>query len=244
VAARLSAGSSAHLYRPAHPALADVGVGGMAGSLPVLVSARGGRRVGGYRLIVDVPESSKPLKVVLEFTDGPFLASSSPYQLLRRNGPEVVRANYKGVWNEVATDVSTAEVGVAGTTDEGEFERTAHEGVSLLRATVGVYPDDVILGIGAGVGQVGTELTPLCKRWIGADVSENMLSHLRDRLREYPNVETVPLNGWDLSPIESESVDIVYATIVFPPRRVGPIQLRPRRVSGLEAPAVECTSTT
>jgi ubiquinone/menaquinone biosynthesis C-methylase UbiE len=78
-----------------------------------------------------------------------------------------------------------------------------------------VHRDDVVLEIGAGVGRVGAELAPLCKRWIGADVSENMLSYLHERLREHANVEAVSLNGWDLSPIDSESVDVVYATVVF-----------------------------
>jgi ubiquinone/menaquinone biosynthesis C-methylase UbiE len=170
---------------------------------------------GGFRLIVKLPESRNPLNVVLEFTDGAVSASSSPYQLLPQNGSEVVRANYKGVWNEVASDVNTAKLGVGGTTDEGEFDRTARYSVSLLESTVGIHPDDVVLEIGAGVGRVGAELAPMCQRWIGADVSENMLGHLRERLHGHPNVETVPLNGWDLSLVESESVDVVYATIVF-----------------------------
>jgi ubiquinone/menaquinone biosynthesis C-methylase UbiE len=171
--------------------------------------------VGGYRIIVKLPASRQPLDVVLEFTDGTVSASSSPYQLLRQNGADGVRADYKGVWNEVANNVDTAKLGVSGTTDEGEFDRTARENVELLNATVGIHPDDVVLEIGAGVGRVGAELAPLCKRWIGADVSDNMLGHLRERLSGYNNVETVSLNGWDLSPIESESVDVVYATVVF-----------------------------
>ena len=172
-------------------------------------------RAGGYRLYVDVPDSRRPLNVVLEFTDGTVSASSSPYRLRYRKGPEVVRANYKQVWNDVASDVDNAKVGVFETTDEAEFDRSARETVSVLKSAVGVHRDDVVLEIGAGVGRVGAELAPLCKRWIGADVSENMLSFLRERLRGHGNVETVSLNGWDLSPVESESVDVVYATVVF-----------------------------
>jgi ubiquinone/menaquinone biosynthesis C-methylase UbiE len=170
---------------------------------------------GGFRLYVDVPESRRRLKVVVEFTDGTFLASSPPYRLRYTRGPELVRGNYKRVWNEAASDLDNAKVGVAETTDEGAFDRSARETVALLKSAVGVHRDDVVLEIGAGVGRVGAELAPLCKRWIGADVSENMLSYLHERLREHANVEAVSLNGWDLSPIDSESVDVVYATVVF-----------------------------
>jgi ubiquinone/menaquinone biosynthesis C-methylase UbiE len=42
-----------------------------------------------------------------------------------------------------------------------------------------------------------------------------MLSHARDRLRALDNVELVELSGWDLAPIVSESLDVVYCTVVF-----------------------------
>ena len=58
-------------------------------------------------------------------------------------------------------------------------------------------------------------LAPLCRRWIGSDVSENMLDHARQRTHELENVEFVVLNGWDLSPFQDASVDVVYCTVVF-----------------------------
>jgi hypothetical protein len=82
---------------------------------------------GGFRLYVDVPESRRRLKVVVEFTDGTFLASSPPYRLRYTRGPELVRGNYKRVWNEAASDLDNAKVGVAETTDEGAFDRSARE---------------------------------------------------------------------------------------------------------------------
>lgn len=85
----------------------------------------------------------------------------------------------------------------------------------MLQKLVGISPDDVVLEIGAGVGRVGAALAPICKEWIGADVSENMLSHIERRLGEFKNVRTVATNGFDLSEIPSESIDVVYCTIVF-----------------------------
>jgi ubiquinone/menaquinone biosynthesis C-methylase UbiE len=87
--------------------------------------------------------------------------------------------------------------------------------VRLLKQCVGVRQDDVILEIGAGVGRVGAVLAPLCREWIGADVSENMVDYIQRRLQAFDNVRTVVLNGYDLSNIESDSVDLVYCTVVF-----------------------------
>jgi predicted SAM-dependent methyltransferase len=42
-----------------------------------------------------------------------------------------------------------------------------------------------------------------------------MCAHTAERLSHLPNVETVPISGWDLSVIPSASVDVVYSTVVF-----------------------------
>lgn len=72
-----------------------------------------------------------------------------------------------------------------------------------------------MLEIGAGVGRVGASLAPLCRRWIGADVSRHMVAHMRRRLAHLDNVEAVEINGYDLAAVPSSSVDVVYCTVVF-----------------------------
>jgi ubiquinone/menaquinone biosynthesis C-methylase UbiE len=62
--------------------------------------------------------------------------------------------------------------------------------------TVGIKPTDVVLEIGCGIGRVGRVLAPICREWIGADVSENMINHLRQRLKEFKNVRTVVLGDY------------------------------------------------
>jgi ubiquinone/menaquinone biosynthesis C-methylase UbiE len=119
------------------------------------------------------------------------------------------------VWNNFASTESGALLAVTGYTDEELFAKTGEETKERLIEFVGVSSEDVVLEIGAGVGRVGNALAPLCKEWIGADVSENMLSHLRRRLGQSGNVRTVVLNGYDLSPIPSCSIDLVYCTVVF-----------------------------
>ncbi len=130
-------------------------------------------------------------------------------------GLNPTRAQYKKVWNAQARTEDGAKIGVQGCTDEACLRHTAAVTRQLLEECVGIFPGDTILEIGAGVGRVGQVLAPLCKEWIGADVSENMLGHLRRRLAGVPNVRTVAVNGYDLGPIPSATVDLVYCTVVF-----------------------------
>jgi SAM-dependent methyltransferase len=125
------------------------------------------------------------------------------------------RANYKTVWNALTVTEDSAKLHVAATTDELQLRDTAAATCEMLSRCVGLRPDDVVLEIGAGVGRVGAVVAPLCARYIATDVSENMLGHLRRRLADLDNVETVSLSGYDLAPIPSASVDLVYCTVVF-----------------------------
>lgn len=131
------------------------------------------------------------------------------------SGTSYSRGQYKEVWNSYAATEHEAMLNIAGYTDEAQLARMGEYTRDLLRECVGIRPDDTILDIGAGIGRVGQVLAPLCQEWIGADVSENMLAHLRRRLGHFHNVRTIALNGYDLGPILSNSVDLVYCTVVF-----------------------------
>jgi SAM-dependent methyltransferase len=136
-----------------------------------------------------------------------------PYRILPQF--KLTRSQYKGYWNSVSTDEYDAKIAVAGHVDEQLYASTAISTMHMLKQFIGINADDVVLEIGAGIGRVGSVLAPLCKQWIGADVSKNMLSHLQRRLAAFENVSIVLLNGFDLSNIESSSVDAVYCTVVF-----------------------------
>jgi ubiquinone/menaquinone biosynthesis C-methylase UbiE len=125
------------------------------------------------------------------------------------------RSNYKSIWNAVSISEDDAKFAVIGSLDEEAYKSTGEVTKNRLQQFVGISPDDVVLEIGAGVGRVGAALAPICKEWIGADVSENMISHIKQRLGEFKNVRTVTTNGFDLSEIPSESIDVVYCTVVF-----------------------------
>lgn len=125
------------------------------------------------------------------------------------------RSRYKSVWNSVSRSEEEAKMAVSGFVEEDRYVETSERSVAMLRQFLGISPSDVVLEIGAGVGRVGATLAPMCKEWIGVDVSENMLGHIARRLAAFKNVRTVATNGFDLSGVASESVDVVYSTVVF-----------------------------
>jgi ubiquinone/menaquinone biosynthesis C-methylase UbiE len=108
------------------------------------------------------------------------------------------RSDYKTTWQQLARSADDAKKYVAGTADEEHFAIT-----------------DVILEVGCGVGRVGKFLAPICREWIGTDISANMLGFARQRLQGLENVKLVELSGSALKEIPSESVDVVYCTVVF-----------------------------
>jgi ubiquinone/menaquinone biosynthesis C-methylase UbiE len=171
----------------------------------------------GFRVDVPLPERRArdgSLQLVLDVDDGEY-GTSRRYRVTANGDAPPSRADYKATWDAAAVDVDSAKLAVSGYTDEDEYARTAQQNVEILEETVGLRPGDEILEIGCGVGRVGAALAPLCRRWVGADVSANMLRHARERLIGFDNVELVELSGWDLAPIPSSSLDVVYCMVVF-----------------------------
>ena len=127
-----------------------------------------------------------------------------------------MRSDYKSTWTAVSKTLSSARMSVAFTEDERELDRSGAATTQFLLDNVGITSDDVVLEIGCGVARVGKHLAPRCRRWIGADVSPNMVRFSAENLSTLPNVEFVELSGYDLAPIANESIDVVYCTVVFP----------------------------
>jgi len=132
-----------------------------------------------------------------------------------RRWDSFARFEYKSVWNAVSPTEDKAKLAVSGTLDKTEHDRSAQQTLEWLQRYVGIRADDVVVDIGAGFGRVGDVVAPLCKRWIGTDVSDNMVALIRRRLAHHKNVEAIVTNGFDLSPIASASADMVYCTTVF-----------------------------
>jgi SAM-dependent methyltransferase len=125
------------------------------------------------------------------------------------------RSAYKKVWDRQAQDLDVASLAVAGHTDEATLDLSARAFIDQLRATAGIDPDDVVLEIGCGIGRVGKPLSQECLHWFGADISQGMLGHAADRLRQRPNTTLVELATVGLQEFPRDAFDLVYCTIVF-----------------------------
>ena len=126
-----------------------------------------------------------------------------------------LRGDYKSTWNALSGTREDAYMVVSGYTDEEKFHADAEDTLGILRATTGIRAADTFLEIGCGVARVGRVLAPFVKEWIGCDVSANMLGIARRRLLGLRNTRLQEVSGYDLQPIEDNSVDVVYTTVVF-----------------------------
>jgi SAM-dependent methyltransferase len=125
------------------------------------------------------------------------------------------RREYGRVWDSVAQSRSDAMKAVAGYDDAGEWARSGRATAEDVAAETGLTAADTVLEIGCGAGRVGEHLAPRCGKWIGADVSRNMLAHAQAALAAAPNVAFVPLSGDGLPASLDASIDVVYCTTVF-----------------------------
>jgi len=124
--------------------------------------------------------------------------------------------SYRDTWNSLSESLDSALLHVAGYTDPARIAaETETNTLSLLRNTIGIRPEDTMLEIGCGVGRIGRVLAPKITKWIGCDVSDNMLRHGATWLAGIPNVQLVRISGHDLQPIPDAHVDAVYCPVVF-----------------------------
>jgi SAM-dependent methyltransferase len=125
------------------------------------------------------------------------------------------RDQYKSTWSALGGTHRSAVEHVIGNVGEEEIARSARETREGLEATVALLPTDSVLEIGCGIGRVGAELAPRVGEWIGCDVSPTMLQHAGMRLAALPNVRLLEISGFDLAPVATASIDVVYCTVVF-----------------------------
>jgi SAM-dependent methyltransferase len=128
---------------------------------------------------------------------------------------QLTRSDYKSVWNNLSGTVDDAKMVVIGSVDENAFLNTAQGTVGELENTVGVRPSDIILEIGCGVGRVGASLAPRCAKWIGCDVSSNMIEYSKIRLNAHQNISLIEISGFSLDGVNDTTIDMVYSTVVF-----------------------------
>jgi ubiquinone/menaquinone biosynthesis C-methylase UbiE len=169
-------------------------------------------------LRTDLPERAKHVIEVVAAASGRFPERCVLAKIpVVRESPVVPhsRGNYKQVWDREANTLGHAHHAVCGTDDAAEYERSGEATAADIIAEAVVGPTDTVFEIGCGTGRVGAKLAPKCGRWIGADISANMLSHARKAIGNLPNVSFVELRGADLFGVDDRSVDVIYCTGVF-----------------------------
>ena len=85
------------------------------------------------------------------------------------------RHAYQQTWDSVSRSVSDARYSVAGTADEGEIDRSGQSSALDIARETGLTSNDRVLEIGCGVARIGQRMASMCREWVGADVSVNML---------------------------------------------------------------------
>lgn len=125
------------------------------------------------------------------------------------------RAEYKKVWNGLSGTLEDAVYHVTGKATEEQLRKYGLVDAQKIIRKLKVGSTDDVLEIGCGVGRLGYAMADYCRKWIGCDISSNMINHARKRLESKANAEFKELTGNDLSVIESNSVDVVYCSVVF-----------------------------
>ncbi len=123
--------------------------------------------------------------------------------------------SYKDTWNHRVNSLKSGAIAVDGSTNEETLLSNGEWTANQMSAALDILPSDVVLELGCGVARIGKLLAPRCKKWIGVDISENMLKVAAQRLSDFSNAEFHALKRNDLSCIESESVDKLYSVAVF-----------------------------
>ena len=123
--------------------------------------------------------------------------------------------NYKDIWNKRVHSLKSGAIAVDGSTDEETLLSNGQWTSDQMQAALNITQEDVVLEMGCGVGRIGKILAPLCKKWIGVDISENMLEVAKGRMSDMDNVEFHVLSRSDLSCIADNSIDKIYTVAVF-----------------------------
>jgi ubiquinone/menaquinone biosynthesis C-methylase UbiE len=180
--------------------------------------------VWGFDDVVMLDEKKTPARALLVASavstrNGSIARTIGVAVLRRQSGRDraVPRHAYQQTWDSVSQSVSDARYSVAGTADEAELDRSGHSSALDIARETGLTSTDRVLEIGCGVARIGQRIASMCKEWVGADVSVNMLRHAKAACEaaSVSNVDFFHLNGTDLTGIPDASFDVVYCTAVF-----------------------------
>ena len=153
----------------------------------------------------------------LQVVHGSESVSVGPFAIYRASSPLLrhQRGSYKDVWNDASSQRGTAMAMVAGTEDTEDFVNSGELTAATLIEVLQIQPGDTVLEVGCGLGRIGKFIAPKCNRWIGSDISGNMLSRANEFLGGIENVELLELNQPGLQQFEDASIDKLYCSAVL-----------------------------
>ena len=124
-------------------------------------------------------------------------------------------ANYRAVWDRRSGDDSAALDAVDNSASEEVARATGRWTASQLRAALDIQDADTVLELGCGAGRIARELAGDCARYIGVDISPNMVRVARARLADHANVRLEILERTSLEMIDTASVDKAFTVAVL-----------------------------
>jgi ubiquinone/menaquinone biosynthesis C-methylase UbiE len=155
-------------------------------------------------------------RITFDFSNGIDELLVGPIEIFREKPRSLEdRHSYKEVWDTLADGAGGAMLAVAGFDNIEEYLESGRSTADTLCLRLDIKPEDVVLEIGCGTARIGQALAPRCKKWIGTDISANMLERAKENVAQFNNVELVELTGCDLSKFEEESIDKLYCSVVF-----------------------------
>lgn len=124
--------------------------------------------------------------------------------------------DYKSFWNSLASTPEGAVIGVLGEAkSDDEIAAASARALDIIRTILALSGREVVLEVGCGIGRVARGLAPHCRRYVGVDISENMIHEARRRCADLSNVAFSPLEKSDLSLFPDASFDAVVFEIVL-----------------------------
>jgi ubiquinone/menaquinone biosynthesis C-methylase UbiE len=159
---------------------------------------------------------SDTVSLVISITNGIEYLTFGPIAV-NQSAPHSLdnRSDYKSVWNRVSDSPAAARVAVAGFSEENSYDESGRSTANTLTERLAIGPNDTVLEIGCGTARIGNALLPVCKKWIGTDISGKMLEVAAETLGPNTNSELIELTGCNLSTFKDASIDKLYCTAVF-----------------------------
>lgn len=107
----------------------------------------------------------------------------------------------------IASSYDETHVEIYNPTEQKRIEEVLKSGISLITTRPG--GTNLALDFGAGTGNLTGHLLKLGMNVLAADVSPKSLAILEEKCRQTGQLETVVLNGVDLSNMESDRFDMI-----------------------------------